>query len=504
MENFVFKFESVGELGIQVGALFMDFLSAHAHAQGLSYAIAPEAFYLQATPEQAQSFADFLSQHLPLALSFKFVGVEVTGETPEFNASPKIAPPIDVLEERHALEQGNLDGIGEVIYEQKPCLDSAEITHAFCGILDRLQQKQHVIVKTSRGIYTLSCTPLENSSVLFMDLASILSLTRLDSRSAQALCTLEKPQLVAVLKEVFVSDFQSLEIYAQLPYDFGLAILAHLGLKRDISYLFMAPNPNTPHLSYTTKAPSFPNQIFSVAKNGLLLPHARTHANPTLEFVRQEAPKEPHLVLYLNFERPTCCWVYDGVYKELLRWQVPTSPSTLLQEVQKNAKGRKLYANYQKAYPELCARLEQSPITEPSRNLLDFLAGLLQVLGMSEAHDPYVLFNQAKSFLRTKGPYVDFKLAKDPPNLNPAPTLRSAMSYVLGGTDAPTMCFGILDSWAQFLGNIIYDTHTQFNLNYVYLCGEVFLQKVFLDLCMEYFPKECAPIFPLKHMDYLA
>ncbi|CCB80002.1 protein hydE [Helicobacter bizzozeronii CIII-1] len=230
MENFVFKFESVGELGIQVGALFMDFLSAHAHAQGLSYAIAPEAFYLQATPEQAQSFADFLSQHLPLALSFKFVGVEVTGETPEFNASPKIAPPIDVLEERHALEQGNLDGIGEVIYEQKPCLDSAEITHAFCGILDRLQQKQHVIVKTSRGIYTLSCTPLENSSVLFMDLASILSLTRLDSRSAQALCTLEKPQLVAVLKEVFVSDFQSLEIYAQLPYDFGLAILAHLGL----------------------------------------------------------------------------------------------------------------------------------------------------------------------------------------------------------------------------------------------------------------------------------
>ncbi|MFC3847609.1 protein hydE [Helicobacter baculiformis] len=504
---FVFKFESVGEFGAQVGALFMDFLAHHAHAKNLRYATSLEHFYLQATAEQAENFAQMLSQRLPVALSFRFVGVEITQDiNAEWQDCERVCPPIDVLEERVALDQGLLEPhFSSFIYKNQTCYTPQQVQESLKDMVCTLQGGGSLEVKTSRGVKTLSCTYLEGAKVLFLDLASVLSLTRSDSKSAQVLCAFEKPSIIATLKEVFVNEFKNLEICASLPYDFGLALLGHRLLEKDISYLFYKDSL-TDHsdLSYTCTAPSFPEQTFSVAKNGLLLPHTRTQMSPTLEFVSQEAPQEPHFLIYLNFDRPSCFWVYSEGYKQLMNLHLETHPSSLLKQLQSNAKGRKLYANYKKAYPELCARLEQEPSTLqlPSANLMDFLAGLVQVMGFSPTHNTRAITTYAKTFLRTKGPHIDFKLTKEPLNLNPAPTLRSAVSYTLGGTDAPTMCFGVLDSLAEFLGNIIYDAHIKFGLDQVYLCGDVFLEKVFLDLCLQYFPKECAQVFPLKYMDY--
>ncbi|WP_121020703.1 protein hydE [Helicobacter vulpis] len=503
---FVFTFESIGEFGAQVGALFMDFLAHHAHAQHLRCATSLKHFYLEATPERAEDFAQMLSQRLPLSLSFRFVGVEATQISPEWQDHARGCAPIDVLEMRQALEEGRLEPyLRAFVYQDQECATPKQVQAVLEQMADLLKKGESLQVGTSRGVKTLSCTYLEGARVLFLDLASVLSLTRSDSKSAQVLCAFEKPSIIATLKEVFVSEFKSLEICACLPYDFGLALLGHRLLEKDISYLFYKDSL-TDHsdLNYTCTTPSIPEQVFSVAKNGLLLPHARAHANHTLEFVAQEAPKEPHLLVYLSFDRPSCLWLYEDTYKQLMTMELATHPSVLIQQLQGNAKGRKLYANYKKAYPELCARLEQEPPTPqlPSANLMDFLAGLARVLGLSDTHDTHAIFTHAKTFLRPKGPHIDFKLTKDPPNLNPAPTLRSALSYTLGGTDAPTMCFGILESLAEFLGNVIYEAHDKFGLNQVYLCGDVFLEKVFLDLCLQYFPKECAQVFPLAHMDY--
>ncbi|WP_235853050.1 protein hydE [Helicobacter labacensis] len=502
---FVFDFELVGEFGARVSALFMDFLAHHAHALNLSYATSLEHFYIEATPEQAKDFAQILSDRLPLSLSLRFGGVRISQEGVEWQNQDRACAPIGVLEESKALEQGSIEPyLSAFIYHNQECATPAQVQTALEDMGRILQEGGALSVQTSRGLKTLSCKYIEGAKVLFLDLASVLSLTRMDTKGAQALCTFEKPSIIATLKEVFVSEFKSLEICACLPYDFGLALLARHLLKKDISYLFCQDSQSDQSdLSYTCALASVSERTFSVAKNGLLLPHTRTQMSPTLEFVSQEAPKEPHLLLYLSFERPSCFWVYDENYKELMRLSLPTCPSALIKQVQSNAKGRKLYANYQKAYPELCARLEQEPpISTSSANLLDFLAGLAQLLGLSSTHDTRALFTHAKAFLRPKGPHIDFKLTKDPPNLNPTPTLRSALSYTLGGTDAPTMGFGILDSLAEFLGNVIYEAHIKFNLDKVYLCGDVFLEKVFLDLCLQHFPKECAQVFPLKYMDY--
>ncbi|WP_104750252.1 protein hydE [Helicobacter cynogastricus] len=500
---FVFKFQSVGEVGAHISALFMDFLAHHAHAQNLAYATALERFFLQASEQEAQNFAQILSDRLPLSLSFSFLGVELSQEKIEWQTQPKECPLLDILQEREALEKCLLKPyLSAFRYKNEAYTTPAQIQSALEQMTRTLQEGDTLTVQTTRGLKKLSCTPLEGAQVLFLDLASVLSCTRADHKSAQVLCALEKPSMIATLKEVFVNEFKSLEICACLPYDFGLALLARALLKKEIAYLFMADSSGVADFSYICNAPSLPAQVFSVGKSALLLPHAYTHAQDTLEFVRQEAPKEPHLLIYLNFERPSCFWVYEEGYKQLIDLSVPTHPSAFIAQLKSNAKGRKLYANYQKAYPELCTRLEQEPSTppEPSTNLLDFLGGLVRVLGFENTHNPRALFTHAKSFLRSKGPHIDFKLAKNPPNLNPAPTIRSAVSYTLGGTDVPTMCFGILDSLAEFLGNVIYDAQSQFKFNQVYLCGDVFLEKVFLDLCLEYFPKGC--LFPLTYMDY--
>ncbi|GLH57847.1 protein hydE [Helicobacter ailurogastricus] len=507
MTTFAFKFKSVGTT--ELAPLFMDFMAHHAHAQGLSYATTSEVFYLKAPLEQAKSFATQLSLRLPLALSFNFLGVEVAQEPLEWHSQEVPCPPIDISQAKDFLDPTHKDFCAPKVhffslsYQNQELTTPTQVQEAMQSAVQTLQTGQNLVVKTSRGVVTLSPTPKKDASVLFMDLASVLSVTRLDHKSAQVLCAFEKPTIRATLKEVFSQEFQRLEIDALLPYDLGLALLGHFLLEKDISYLFLTQSPESvPDFAYTPKAPSTQAQTFSVAQNGLLLAHKRTRAKNTLDFIRQEAPKEPHLLIYLNFERPSCFWVYQEGYKQLLSVEQETHPQALLAQLQSNAKGRKLYANYKQAFPDLCQALEQAPQTPPSQNLLDFLAGLVQVLGFSQTHNPHTIFELATSFLRNKGPRVDFKLTKEPLSLNPTPTLRSAASYTLGGTDAPTMCFGILDSLAEFLGNVIYDAHTKFSCDRVYLCGEVFLQKVFLDLCLQYFPKECPPTFPTKAMDY--
>ncbi|BEG57449.1 Protein hydE [Helicobacter sp. NHP21005] len=506
MKAFAFKFKSVGTT--ELAALFMDFMAHHAHAQGLPYATSKEVFYLKAPPKKAENFATELSQRLPLAFSFNFTGIEVTRESLKWQDQEVACPPIDISCAKDFLDPKHQDFCApkahfeSLSYQNQELATPAKVQEAMQKAVQTLQVGQ-LVVQTSRGTITLSPTPQKDASVLFMDLASVLSITRLEPKSAQVLCTYEKPTIRTALKEVFAKEFGRLEIDACLPYDLGLALLAHFALEKGVSYLFLSKSPqSTPNLAYVCKAPSTPEQIYSVAQNGLMLSHQRALARDTLDFIQQEAPSGSHLLVYLNFERPSCFWVYQEGYKQLLSVEQETHPQALLAQLQSNAKGRKLYANYKQAFPDLCQALEQAPQTPPSQNLLDFLAGLLQVLGFSQTHNPRAIFELATSFLRNKGPRVDFKLTKEPLSLNPTPTLRSAASYTLGGTDAPTMCFGILDSLAEFLGNVIYDAHTKFSCDRVYLCGEVFLQKVFLDLCLQYFPKECPPTFPTKAMDY--
>ncbi|BCZ19171.1 Protein hydE [Helicobacter sp. NHP19-012] len=506
MTTFAFKFKSTGTT--ELAPLFMDFMAHHAHAQGLPYATSKEVFYLKAPLKKAENFATELSQRLPLAFSFSFTGIEVAKEALKWQEQEVACPPIDISHAKDFLDPTHKDFCApkahfkSLSYHNQELTTPAKVQEAMQKAVQALQVGE-LVVQTSRGVIALSPKPQNNSSVLFMDLASVLSVTRLEPKSAQVLCVYEKPTICTALKEVFVKEFGRLEIDALLPYDLGLALLAHFALEKGLSYLFLSKAPQSiPTFTYVCKAPSTPEQTYSVAQNGLMLAHKRTPAKDTLDFIQQEAPKSPHLLIYLNFERPSCFWVYQEGYKQLLSVEQETHPQALLAQLQSNAKGRKLYANYKQAFPNLCASLEQAPITPPSSNLLDFLAGLLQVLGFSQTHNTHAIFKLATSFLRNKGPRVDFKLTKEPLSLNPSPTLKSAVSYTLGGTDAPTMCFGILDSLAEFLGNVIYDAHTKFSCNQVYLCGEVFLQKVFLDLCLQYFPKECPALFPTNAMDY--
>ncbi|CRF49257.1 Protein hydE [Helicobacter heilmannii] len=507
MNTFAFKFKSAGTQGL--APLFMDFMAHHAYTKGLAYATSEEVFYLKAPPKKAEDFATELSQRLPLALGFSFMGIEVARENLKWQEQEVVCPAIDVSHAKAFLDPTHKDFLApkahfqSLSYNHQELDTAAKVQEAMQEALQTLQSGA-LVVQTSRGVISLSSTPSKEASVLFMDLASVLSVTRLEPKSAQVLCTYEKPAIRATLKEVFAKEFGCLEISALLPYDLGLALLAHFALQKGISYLFLSKTPQSPPIfTYECRAPSTSWQLYSVAQSGLMLPHTLIYAKDTPDFIQKEAPKEPHLLIYLNFTRPSCFWVYqEGGYKQLLSIEQETHPVALLTQLQSNAKGRKLYANYKEAFPDLCQSLEQTPATPPSQNLLDFLAGLLQVLGFSQEPNPRAIFELATSFLRNKGPRVDFKLTKEPLGLNTASTLKSAVSYTLGGTDAPTMCFGILDSLAEFLGNLIYDAHTKFSCPQVYLCGEVFLQKVFLDLCLQYFPKECPLIFPDYGMDY--
>ena len=104
----------------------------------------------------------------------------------------------------------------------------------------------------------------------------------------------------------------------------------------------------------------------------------------------------------------------------------------------------------------------------------------------------------ASQFLGSKGPRIDFRLEKNEEGkiyLDTLRTLRSVMSFKLAGVEKELLCFGILDSFAEFFANLSRDMEENYNTKGIIISGELFLNKQFIDQFIHYLPKD-SDIFP--------
>lgn len=503
---FSFRF-SVQDLGLV--DLFGRFLAYHACQQNIAYATELNkdtyCFYIKSGVEQAGDFATTMSQRLPASLNFKFLGIEKMQDLElTWQDRTPIRPNVDILEMQTLLDKtsplfGALETcVQDLIYLERPLRDRRVIQESFKDMAERIQQGQILHIATSRGCRAFSSQLLPRARVLFLDLSSLLSLTRMDKKGAQVLAAYEKPTTHTSVKEIFAKDLLepgTAEIQACLPYDIVLCFLGRLLLDLDMPYVFMQESSQKACLRYTCPDVYVPDRCLTMAKNGLLI----WHGQHTLEHALKALETSRHALIYLSFDHPSCFWIKEGVYKHLIHTRIDTNINSIIQHIQEHPKGKKLYANYKNGFGTLCHSLEQIHTQNPpSDNLLDLLGMVAQMLGLGQNLDGRVIFEHAKAFLRQKGPRIDFKLANQNGRvvLDGLATIKTAMSFHLAGVEDATLCFGVLDSLAEFLGNFIYDTCTNFSVDRVCLCGDVFLEKVFLDLCVEYFPKECTLIWP--------
>lgn len=460
------------------------------------------SFYLQASAETTLEFAQKLSEILPFSLDFSFLSLKEITEPLDENLfqTTSLSKPLfmnakehqDFLDKNASLYADTLGLIKNTAFKGDIIHSPKELIDCLTQLKGMLKTQDFIPVHTSRGALSLS---LKNPSpsVIFSDLSSVLSCTKLPLEDAKYLASLEKPSIKAPLKSVFKDTFKNDEIIAQLPYDPILNLLCHILQDEGIEFVFMHESRSCEALLHYEALFKTPKRLITPTKNFVLENHLSTFSfKDELEFL-STTPNS--IVLYFSFKRPTRLLLHaNGSLKTLL--SVSFDFNQIFNLLKQDEKASRMLQNYATKFPDFYARIiELSKYNLGGTNLLDFFQILGFVLGYSEDFCAQSVISLAKECLRPKGPRIDYKILKDDSlkmALNFSKIMHSAMSFRLAGVENEILSLGILDSLAEFLGNFIWDNAQNFSVQEVTIAGDFFGEKVFLDLFVRYFPKTLA------------
>ncbi len=457
------------------------------------------SFYLQASAETTLEFAQKLSEILPFSLDFSFLSLKEITEPLDENLfqTTSLSKPLfmnakehqDFLDKNSSLYANALGFVKNTAFKGAIIHSPKELIDCLIQLKGMLKTQDFIPIHTSRGALSLS---LKNPSpsVIFSDLSSVLSCTKLPLEDAKYLASLEKPSIKASLKSVFKDTFKNDEIIAQLPFDPILNLLCRILQDDGIEFVFTHANNSQEALLHYETLFKTPKRLITPTKKFVLENNLSTIAfKDELEFLK-ETPNS--IVLYLSFKHPTRLLLHaNGSLKTLLSVSFDFNQSFNL--LKQDEKASRMLKNYATKFPNFYARiLELSKYQLGGANLLDFFQILGFVLGYSEDFCAQSVISLAKECLRPKGPRIDYKILKDDSfkmALNFSKVMHSAMSFRLAGVENEILSLGILDSLAEFLGNFIWDNAQNFSVQEVTIAGDFFGEKVFLDLFVQYFPK---------------
>ncbi|EMR57292.1 hydrogenase biosynthesis protein HydE [Helicobacter pylori] len=500
---FVFLFRCVNE---KTSLNFTPLLEQMAlHLQVRFYSVYKDnmtSFYLQASAEITLEFAQKVSEILPFSLDFSFLSLKEITEPLDENLfqTTSLSKPLfmnakehqDFLDNNSSLYANTLGLIENTAFKGKMIHSPKELIDCLTQLKGMLKTQDFIPISTSRGALSFS---LKNPSpsVIFSDLSSVLTCTKLPLENAKYLASLEKPSIKAPLKSVFKDTFKNDEIIAQLPFDPILNLLCHILQDEGIEFVFTHESRSCETLLHYEALFKTPKRLITPTKNFVLENNLSTLPfKDELEFLR-ETPNS--IVLYFSFKRPTRLLLHaNGSLKTLL--SVKFDFNQIFNLLKQDEKASRMLQNYATKFPDFYARIvELSQYNLGGANLLDFFRILGFVLGYSEDFHSHSVISLAKECLRPKGPRIDYKILKDDSlkmALNFSKIMHSAMSFRLAGVENEILSLGILDSLAEFLGNFIWDNAQNFSVQEVTIAGDFFGEKVFLDLFVRYFPKTLA------------
>lgn len=239
------------------------------------------------------------------------------------------------------------------------------------------------------------------------------------------------------------------------------------------------------------------------------------------------------LVCYLSKSKNTAIWVYRQIpndnqqeatlqesqkdtFSEILHIDFSLNPAHALAEIATRENGDKLIANFTSHFggysldfgksldDSTKSTFAKEDLEKSSKNLIEFFSVIAKVLRLcpkdaSVEEGVNSVLNNAKLFLRDKGPRIDYKTVKSPQGglaLDMPRILRSAMSFSLAGVDSATLCYGVVDSLCEFVGSLARDMGQNYAIKKVFLCGDMLTESIFLDKILHYLPKDMEIILP--------
>ncbi|EMZ38427.1 hypothetical protein C826_01463 [Helicobacter bilis WiWa] len=390
--------------------------------------------------------------------------------------------------------------------------------------------------------------------ILFSTLDSAQSYLRMSEAQKSMLASFEKPFISIQCKEVFTKEFGSNTIFAGLSCDIiVLLLLSYLQENHEISYLFYTPqvdfiesdsikldfnqqNSNKNPLesstllcykdaypySYTDKAKML-ESTYSVAEH-IYLSHLQTHKNLS-SLLKSNKAKSARFIPFLStthkseflIEKPQDT---ESSLQRILDISFSTDLYTHLETLHSYKNGDKLIANFTKANKDIVSQwnltqdeleklgllnlITPSSVIRESKittNLLDISLLIEQILGIESS-----VLEYANRCVRDRGPRIDYKLIRmgDSIVLDYARILRSVMSFQLAGVENELLCYGVIDSLAEFIGTLAGDMMLNYGIQEVFICGDLLLKQCFLDKIIKAIPKNMEVSFAkLGGTDYL-
>ncbi|PUD45804.1 protein hydE [Helicobacter pylori] len=500
---FVFLFRCVNEKTSLIFTPLLEQMTCNLQVRFYSvYKDNMTSFYLQASAEITLEFAQKLSEILPFSLDFSFLSLKEITEPLDENLfqTTSLSKPLfmnakehqDFLDKNASLYADTLGLIKNTAFKGDVIHSPKELIDCLTQLKEMLKTQDFIPIFTSRGALSLSLKK-PSISVIFSDLSSVLSCTKLPLEDAKYLASLEKPCVKASLKSVFKDTFKNDEIIAQLPFDPILNLLCHILQDEGIEFVFMHESRSYEALLHYEALFKTPKRLITPAKKFVLENHlSAIPFKDELEFL-STTPNS--IVLYVSSKRPTRLLLHaNGSLKTLL--SVSFDFNQIFNILKQDEKASRMLQNYATKFPDFYVRIvELSKYNLGGANLLDFFRILGFVLGYSEDFCAQSVISLAKECLRPKGPRIDYKILKDDSfkmALNFSKIMHSAMSFRLAGVENEILSLGILDSLAEFLGNFIWDNAQNFSVQEVTIAGDFFGEKVFLDLFVRYFPKTLA------------
>ena len=343
--------------------------------------------------------------------------------------------------------------------------------------------------------------------ILSYDLDSVERYTNANKSEIIALGAIEKPLIKLKTNLKFKTDFEDIKdelIRFKLADDFILyLILAELH-KLGINFVFITKDTLDfqDELFITTYKENKEPIECVVAQNNIVilngkkgLPVFKTSNEVPIPFIGafnsviKEHNLSEKIVVGLNLSKDyhNNILIYSKKFG-LIEYLSFKSELASVEEVFKlisssNDQAAKLVSNYKDKFPKHYEKISSIVFNEKELNIYKLWGIVSIILGYSESNNLSVaadkLEKNALSFLGTKGPRIDYKLKNIDSKvyLDPLMVIRTAMSFKPAGIDNLTLCFGIIESFVEFISTQLDEIKQDMNNDVVVATGSLLGNK---------------------------
>jgi len=465
------------------------------------------------TTEELESFATNFANALPHSIFLYSTEASMVEEMPtepyiiEDKKIPTAPCPkclAKIKESYNIFTQCNVCG-----YEKQPVGASIEDTqNRIIESAQKIKEKKIIEINTFYGKYFVGlpsaiCNSIE-FDILAYDLATVERYANVEEYELNALASFEKPRIRLKKKMKFIMDYEEVEaelIRFRLADDAILYLLMQELHNIGVDALFISKNRiDTEERLLLTKIKQElePIEIVASPKHILILKEsqAKSQIDDFNAIVKQHNLSDRYKnIAGVNLNREYSNIIIQGERFGLIEYLAFDfsfdSIADIFAQIELSDKeAQRLLNNYKNKFPELYKRVSKIEFTDNKFSIYRLWGVITMILDLTDnpRDGAKILEENAMCFLGDRGVRIDYKLISKngKPYFDPLMTIRTAISFKLAGVDELGLCYGVIESFLEFVTNEIDELKQSMDIEAVVISGSLLEnRRVFYKIASE-------------------